>query len=154
MNPKTSVFSLTLVLVSFIAFVSCEKDSSIDLSQRFGNWTVIQSNDPLSEGAVAVPDENGIFAVGDKIEYGSGASGTERICLKRTIKINGNSIPYEVYFVCTLDGNKLTLHEELYGEGASHSLRLSYLILSLTKGDFTLKRADLGKNEGIVTLRR
>ena len=119
MNSKTSVFSLTLVLVSFIAFVSCEKDSSIDLSQRFGNWTVIQSNDPLSEGAVAVPDENGIFAVGD-----------------------------------TLDGNKLTLHEELYGEGASHSLRLSYLILSLTKGDFTLKRADLGKNEGIVTLRR
>jgi hypothetical protein len=68
--------------------------------------------------------------------------------------INGMSQLYEDYFICTLDGDKLTLKEETYGAGAGLSLTFTYQIQSLDGTKFILKRTDLGKKDGIVTMTR
>ena len=124
----------------------------MDLSQRGGNWKVTQCNEPVSDGVVAVPDEKGIFVVGDRIEYSANSNGSDRLVLFRTIQVKGESILYEGIFKGTVSGDELTLLEEVYG--GPHMLRFTYTIQKLTETEFVLKRTDLGKNEGIVTMKR
>ena len=150
MKTKTTV--VLLILFSMLSLSACRKESAVDLSMRFGNWTVTQSSEPTSGVNPSIPDEYGIFAVGDKIEYNSGNA--ERLRLLRTIQINGISQLYEDYFICTLDGDKLTLRAERYGAGAGHTLTFTYQIQSLDGTKFVLKRTDLGKNDGIVSMTR
>lgn len=150
MKNQTTV--VLLVLISMLSLSACSKESTVDLSMRFGNWTVTQCSEPTSGGTLSIPDEYGIFAFGDKIEYNSGNA--ERLRLLRTIMINGMSQLYEDYFICTLDGDKLTLKEETYGAGAGLSLTFTYQIQSLDGTKFILKRTDLGKKDGIVTMTR
>ena len=153
MNRKQRFLLFLLFPTTLFSFFSCGKESSVDLSQRFGNWTVVQCTEPKSEGTVIVPDENGIFAAGDKIEYTSPTSSSERIRLTRTIQIKGSSQLFEDNFICTLNGDTLTLLEEVYG-GETHALSFAYKIQYLDGTQFRLKRVDLGKDEGIVTMKR
>ena len=109
-------------------------------------------NEPGSDGVIPIPDENGIFAVGDRIEYNAKNEGVDRLSLFRTVQVNGASMDYDGSFLCTIEGDKLTLQEEVYG--GPHALQFTYQIQKLNETEFVLKRIDLGKNEGIVTLRR
>lgn len=154
MNHRAAFFFL--VFSSMLALSACRKENTVDLSMRFGNWTVTQSSEPTSGSNPSLPDEHGIFDVGDKIEYNAGTGNTERLRLLRTIQINGNSQSYEDYFLCALDGNKLTLKEEAYAFGANvgSAVLFTYQIQRLDETTIVLKRTDLGKNEGIVTLMR
>ena len=150
------ILALGLVVTSMLSLSACRKESTVDLSLRFGNWTVTQSSEPSSGVNPSIPDEHGIFDVGDKIEYTAGTGNTERLRLLRTVQINGRSQPYEDYFLCTLDGDKLTLREETYGSAtdAGHAVIFTYQIQRLDGRTFVLKRTDLGKDEGVVTLTR
>lgn len=140
------------ILFVVLSLFSCRKESLVDLSQRGGNWTVTSCNEPGSDGVIPIPDENGIFAVGDRIEYNAKNEGVDRLCLFRTVQVNGTSMDYEGSFICTIEDDKLTLQEEVYG--GPHALQFTYQIQKLNETEFVLKRIDLGKNEGIVTLRR
>lgn len=140
------------ILFVVLSLFSCRKESLVDLSQRGGNWTVTSCNEPGSDGVIPIPDENGIFAVGDRIEYNAKNEGVDRLFLFRTVQVNGTSMDYDGSFLCTIEGDKLTLQEEVYG--GPHALQFTYQIQKLNETEFVLKRIDLGKNEGIVTLRR
>ena len=140
------------ILFVVLSLFSCRKESLVDLSQRGGNWTVTSCNEPGSDGVIPIPDENGIFAVGDRIEYNAKNEGVDRLFLFRTVLVNGASMDYDGSFLCTIEGDKLTLQEEVYG--GPHALQFTYQIQKLNETEFVLKRIDLGKNEGIVTLRR
>ena len=140
------------ILFVVLSLFSCRKESLVDLSQRGGNWTVTSCNEPGSDGVIPIPDENGIFAVGDRIEYNAKNEGVDRLFLFRTVQVNGASMDYDGSFLCTIEGDKLTLQEEVYG--GPHTLQFTYQIQKLNETEFVLKRIDLGKNEGIVTLRR
>ena len=140
------------ILFVVLSLFSCRKESLVDLSQRGGNWTVTSCNEPGSDGVIPIPDENGIFAVGDRIEYNAKNEGVDRLSLFRTVQVNGASMDYDGSFLCTIEGDKLTLQEEVYG--GPHAVRFSYQIQKLSESEFVLKRVDLGKNEGIVTLTR
>ena len=140
------------ILFVVLSHFSCRKESLVDLSQRGGNWTVTSCNEPGSDGVIPIPDENGIFAVGDRIEYNAKNEGVDRLFLFRTVLVNGASMDYDGSFLCTIEGDKLTLQEEVYG--GPHALQFTYQIQKLNETEFVLKRIDLGKNEGIVTLRR
>lgn len=155
-TPNVLILVLGLVVTSMLSLSACRKESTVDLSLRFGNWTVTQSSEPSSGVNPSIPDEHGIFDVGDKIEYTAGTGNTERLRLLRTVQINGRSQPYEDYFLCTLDGDKLTLREEAYASGTdeSRAVIFSYQIQRLDGTTFVLKRTDLGKNEGVVNLTR
>lgn len=155
-TPNVLILVLGLVVTSMLSLSACRKESTVDLSLRFGNWTVTQSSEPSSGVNPSIPDEHGIFDVGDKIEYTAGTGNTERLRLLRTVQINGRSQPYEDYFLCTLDGDKLTLREEAYASGTdeSRAVIFSYQIQRLDGTTFVLKRTDLGKNEGVITLTR
>ena len=154
MNHKAAL--LLLVFSSLLSLSACRKENAVDLSLRFGNWTVTQSSEPSSGVNPSIPDEYGIFDVGDKVEYTAGTSHTERLRLLRTVQINGNSQSYEDSFLCTLDGDKLTLREESYASAtdAGHAVIFTYQIQRLDGTTFVLKRTDLGKEEGVVTLTR
>ena len=154
MNHKAAL--LLLVFSSLLSLSACRKENAVDLSLRFGNWTVTQSSEPSSRLNPSIPDEYGIFDVGDKVEYTAGTSHTERLRLLRTVQINGNSQSYEDSFLCTLDGDKLTLREETYASAtdAGHAVIFTYQIQRLDGTTFVLKRTDLGKEEGVVTLAR
>lgn len=149
---KNCFLSFASILAASLLLLSCHKESLVDLSQRGGNWTVTACNEPGSEGAVPVPDEKGIFAVGDRIEYSANSAGTDRLRLFRTVQINGTSTLYEGEFKCTVSGDELTLQEEVYGGPVT--IRFTYTIQKLSETEFVLKRTDLGKNEGIVTMKR
>ena len=140
------------ILFVVLSLFSCRKESLVDLSQRGGNWTVTSCNEPGSDGVIPIPDENGIFAVGDRIEYNAKNEGVDRLFLFRTVQVNGASMDYDGSFLCTIEGDKLTLQEEVYG--GPHALQFTYQIQKLNETEFVLKRIDLGKNEGIVSLRR
>ena len=140
------------ILTVALSLFSCKKESLVDLSQRGGNWTVTSCNEPGSDGVIPIPDENGIFAVGDRIEYNAKSDGVDRLRLFRKVQVNGASMGYDGSFLCTIEGDKLTLQEEVYG--GPHALQFTYQIQKLNETEFVLKRIDLGKNEGIVTLRR
>ena len=140
------------ILFVVLSLFSCRKESLVDLSQRGGNWTVTSCNEPGSDGVIPIPDENGIFAVGDRIEYNAKNEGVDRLSLFRTVQVNGASMDYDGSFLCTIEGDKLTLQEEVYG--GPHALQFTYQIQKLNETEFVLKRIDLGKNEGIVTLTR
>ena len=140
------------ILFVVLSLFSCRKESLVDLSQRGGNWTVTSCNEPGSDGVIPIPDENGIFAVGDRIEYNAKNEGVDRLSLFKTVQVNGASMDYDGSFLCTIEGDKLTLQEEVYG--GPHALQFTYQIQKLNETEFVLKRIDLGKNEGIVTLRR
>lgn len=140
------------ILFVVLSLFSCRKESLVDLSQRGGNWTVTSCNEPGSDGVIPIPDENGIFAVGDRIEYNAKNEGVDRLFLFRTVQVNGASMDYDGSFLCTIEGDKLTLQEEVFG--GPHALQFTYQIQKLNETEFVLKRIDLGKNEGIVTLRR
>ena len=154
MKHKASL--LFLVFSPMLSLSACRKENAVDLSLRFGNWTVTQSSEPSSGVNPSIPDEYGIFDVGDKVEYTAGTSHTERLRLLRTVQINGNSQSYEDSFLCTLDGDKLTLREETYASAtdAGHAVIFTYQIQRLDGTTFVLKRTDLGKEEGVVTLAR
>jgi len=113
---------------------------------------VTACNEPGSSGTVPVPDEKGIFAVGDRIEYSAKSNGTDRLSLFRTVQVNGISSLFQDDFKCTVSGDELTLQEEVYGGPVT--IRFTYTIQKLNETEFVLKRSDLGKNEGIVTMRR
>lgn len=149
---KNGFLYFASILTAALLLFSCHKESMVDLSQRGGNWTVTYCNEPGSDGVIPIPDENGIFAVGDRIEYNAKNEGVDRLCLFRTVQVNGTSMDYEGSFICTIEGDKLTLQEEVYG--GPHAVRFSYQIQKLSESEFVLKRVDLGKNEGIVTLTR
>ena len=154
MNHKAAL--LLLVFSSLLSLSACRKENAVDLSLRFGNWTVTQSSEPSSGLNPSIPDEHGIFNVGDKVDFTAGTSHTERLRLLRTVQINGNSQSYEDSFLCTLDGDKLTLREESYASAtdAGHAVIFTYQIQRLDGTTFVLKRTDLGKEEGVVTLTR
>lgn len=149
---KYCFLSFASILAAALLLFSCHKESLVDLSHRGGNWTVTECNEPGSVGAVPVPDEKGIFAVGDRIEYSAKSNGTDRLSLFRTVQVNGTSFLFQDDFKCTVSGDELTLQEEVYG--GSNALRFTYTIQKLNETEFVLKRTDLGKNEGIVSMRR
>ena len=151
-NMKNGFLCFTSVLAAALLFCSCHKESLVDLSQRGGNWTVTECNEPGSDGVIPIPDEKGIFAVGDKIEYSANSTGTDRLRLYRTVQIKGSSTLYEGEFKCMVTGDELTLHEEVYG--GPGMIHFTYTIQKLSETEFVLKRTDLGKNEGIVTMKR
>ena len=153
-NMKNGFLCFTSVLAAALLFASCHKESLVDLSQRGGNWTVTECSEPGSDGVVPIPDENGIFAVGDKIEYSANSSGADLLRLYRTVQIKGSPTPYYDEFRCTVSGDELTLQELVYGGPGSFALRFTYTIQKLSETEFVLKRTDLGKNDGIVTMRR
>ena len=140
------------ILFVVLSLFSCRKESLVDLSQRGGNWTVTSCNEPGSDGVIPIPDENGIFVFVYRIEYNAKNEGVDRLSLFRTVQVNGASMDYDGSFLCTIEGDKLTLQEEVYG--GPHALQFTYQIQKLNETEFVLKRIDLGKNEGIVTLRR
>ena len=157
MIMKNCFLSFASILAAALLLLSCHKESLVDLSHRGGNWTVTECNEPGSDGAVPVPDEKGIFAVGDRIEYSAKSNGTDRLSLFRTVQVNGTSSLFQDDFKCTVSGDELTLQEEVYGGsvyGGSNALRFTYTIQKLSETEFVLKRTDLGKNEGIVSMRR
>lgn len=80
------------ILFVVLSLFSCRKESLVDLSQRGGNWTVTSCNEPGSDGVIPIPDENGIFAVGDWIEYNAKNEGVDRHFLFRTVQVNGASM--------------------------------------------------------------
>lgn len=145
-----SILAAALLLLS--CHLSCHKESLVDLSQRGGNWTVTECNEPGSDGVVPIPDEKGIFAVGDRIEYSAKSNGTDRLSLFRTVQVNGTSSLFQDDFKCTVSGDELTLQEEVYGGPVT--IRFTYTIQKLSETEFVLKRTDLGKDEGIVTMKR
>ena len=149
---KNCFLSFMSIFAAALLLFFCHKESLVDLSQRGGNWTVTACNEPGSSGTVPVPDEKGIFAVGDRIEYSAKSNGTDRLRLFRTLQINSTSTLYEGEFKCTVSGDELTLQEEVYGEPVT--IRFTYTIQKLNETEFVLKRSDLGKNKGIVTMRR
>lgn len=151
-NLKNGFLCFTSVLAAALLFCSCHKESLVDLSQRGGNWTVTECNEPGSDGVVPIPDEKGIFAVGDRIEYSAKSNGTDRLSLFRTVQVNGTSYLFQDDFKCTVSGDELTLQEEVYGGPVT--IRFTYTIQKLSETEFVLKRTDLGKNEGIVTMKR
>jgi len=151
-NMKNGVLCFTSVLAAALLFCSCHKESLVDLSQRGGNWTVTECNEPGSDGVVPIPDEKGIFAVGDRIEYSAKSNGTDRLSLFRTVQVNGTSYLFQDDFKCTVSGDELTLQEEEYGGPVT--IRFTYTIQKLSETEFVLKRTDLGKDEGIVTMKR
>ena len=156
MIMKNCFLSFASILAAALLLLSCHKESLVDLSHRGGNWTVTECNEPGSDGAVPVPDEKGIFAVGDRIEYSAKSNGTDRLSLFRTVQVNGTSSLFQDDFKCTVSGDELT-QEEVYGGsvyGGSNALRFTYTIQKLSETEFVLKRTDLGKNEGIVSMRR
>ncbi len=149
---KNCFLSFASILAAALLLLSCHKESLVDLSQRGGNWTVTECNEPGSDGAVPVPDEKGIFAVGDRIEYSAKSNGTDRLSLFRTVQVNGTSYLFQDDFKCTVSGDELTLQEEVYGGPVT--IRFTYTIQKLSETEFVLKRTDLGKDEGIVTMKR
>jgi len=149
---KNGFFCFASILAVSLLLFSCHKESLVDLSQRGGNWTVTACNEPGSSGTVPVPDEKGIFAVGDRIEYSAKSNGTDRLSLFRTVQVNGISSLFQDDSKCTVSGDELTLQEEVYGGPVT--IRFTYTIQKLNETEFVLKRSDLGKNEGIVTMRR
>lgn len=149
---KNGFLCFTSVLTAALLFFSCNKESLVDLSQRGGTWKVTQCNEPGSDGDVPFSDEKGLFAVGDRIEYSATSNGVDQLSLFRTLQVNGTSILYEGIFKCTVSGDELTLQEVVYG--GPYALRFTYIIQKLTETEFVLKRSDLGKDEGIVTMRR
>jgi len=92
---KNGFFCFASILAVSLLLFSCHKESLVDLSQRGGNWTVTACNEPGSSGTVPVPDEKGIFAVGDRIEYSAKSNGTDRLSLFRTVQVNDISSLFE-----------------------------------------------------------
>lgn len=132
MNGK-DLFTKTVVsAVAIISLVSCTK---IELSSRFGVWTVIEC------GA-----SNGLFEVGDRIKY------AENDDIIRLYREGTNPVSvHEWPLLGSLEDNVLTLRLlTIPLPGPPYD----YHIVKLNKADYVLRRVDFDSKEGIVVMKR